>query len=148
MLEHDVAWHDGAVCAIQRSNGLLRLVSSDGRHWEDGTVLPLASDYETAVVKRETYEAVKANKTPTEQILHDRGTTYGSFSDNARVSQEIKASIASGAGYDALTDRHKEALDFIAGKIARIVNGGSPDYADNWDDISGYALLGKKDEKL
>jgi hypothetical protein len=33
-----------------------------------------------------------------------------------------------------------EALDMIAHKIARILNG-DPNYADNWIDIAGYATL-------
>jgi hypothetical protein len=34
----------------------------------------------------------------------------------------------------------REALDMIAHKIARIING-DPDYADSWVDIAGYATL-------
>ena len=34
----------------------------------------------------------------------------------------------------------QEALDMIAHKIGRIING-DPDYADSWDDIAGYAKL-------
>jgi len=33
-----------------------------------------------------------------------------------------------------------EALDMIAHKIGRIVNG-DPDYEDSWRDIAGYATL-------
>ena len=39
-----------------------------------------------------------------------------------------------------LSDVQQEALDMIATKMARIVNG-DPDKVDNWDDISGYAKL-------
>lgn len=39
-----------------------------------------------------------------------------------------------------LADDQYEALDMIAHKIARIING-DPDYADSWDDIAGYAKL-------
>ena len=34
----------------------------------------------------------------------------------------------------------REALEMIAHKIARIVNG-DPNYADSWVDIAGYATL-------
>jgi hypothetical protein len=34
----------------------------------------------------------------------------------------------------------REALEMIAHKIARIVNG-DPNYADSWLDIAGYAQL-------
>ena len=33
-----------------------------------------------------------------------------------------------------------EALDMIATKIARILNG-NPDHVDSWIDIAGYATL-------
>jgi hypothetical protein len=38
------------------------------------------------------------------------------------------------------TDSQWEALEMIAHKIGRIVNG-DPDYADSWIDIAGYAKL-------
>jgi hypothetical protein len=39
-----------------------------------------------------------------------------------------------------LEDDQAEALEMIANKIARILNG-DPDYADSWTDIAGYATL-------
>jgi hypothetical protein len=39
-----------------------------------------------------------------------------------------------------LEDDQIEALDMIASKIARIVNG-NPDHVDSWVDIAGYAQL-------
>jgi hypothetical protein len=37
-------------------------------------------------------------------------------------------------------DDQWEALEMIASKMSRIVNG-NPDKVDNWDDIAGYAKL-------
>lgn len=34
----------------------------------------------------------------------------------------------------------REALEMIAHKIARILNG-DPNYADSWHDVAGYATL-------
>ena len=39
-----------------------------------------------------------------------------------------------------MDDDQREALEMIAHKIARILNG-DPNYADNWIDIAGYATL-------
>jgi len=39
-----------------------------------------------------------------------------------------------------LNNDQREALEMIAHKIARILNG-DPNYADNWIDIAGYATL-------
>ena len=74
--------------------------------------------------------------------LTERGTRYGDFAGHAKIAQAIKAAMYS-AGCDkwgALPDMHKQALETIADKIARILNG-DPNYADNWHDIQGYAKL-------
>jgi hypothetical protein len=39
-----------------------------------------------------------------------------------------------------LDDDQSEALEMIAHKIARILNG-DPNYVDSWLDIAGYATL-------
>jgi hypothetical protein len=78
----------------------------------------------------------------TATILAERGTRYGMFDKHARVTQHLKAVI-----YESLQERSKtlapdqcEALEMIAHKIGRIING-DPDYADSWADIAGYARL-------
>jgi hypothetical protein len=43
-------------------------------------------------------------------------------------------------GYVRLSAMQREALDMIAHKIARILNG-NPDVHDHWHDIVGYASL-------
>lgn len=74
--------------------------------------------------------------------LQERGQRYGNFKGHSEVTQDLKRVIA-----DHLADRTKrldpdqqEALDMIAHKIGRIING-DPDYADSWHDIAGYAQL-------
>lgn len=74
-----------------------------------------------------------------EQILDERGSRYGEFRDHAAISQHLKLSMAS-AGWHRLSHDQKEALEMIAHKIARILNG-DPNYADSWVDIAGYAQL-------
>ena len=44
------------------------------------------------------------------------------------------------SGWGRLNTAQEEALEMIAHKIARIING-DPDYKDNWHDIAGYATL-------
>lgn len=78
----------------------------------------------------------------TESILAERGSRYGTFAGHASISQKLKAVMTdelSVRGKDLADDQY-EALDMIAHKIARIING-DPDYADSWDDIAGYAKL-------
>lgn len=77
-----------------------------------------------------------------QETLAERGKRYGDFADHAKIAQAIKAAMYS-AGSDkwgTLPDMHKQALETIADKIARILNG-DPNYPDNWHDIQGYARL-------
>lgn len=75
-----------------------------------------------------------------EQVLEARQSTYGEFDDNARISQMLKLAMKSSDGWERLNVSQTEALEMIAHKIARILNG-DPNYADNWIDISGYSTL-------
>jgi len=76
------------------------------------------------------------------EVLSERGSRYGKFKDHAEVTQKLKYIIRlhMGARYDRLETDQQEALDMIAHKIGRIVNG-DPNYADSWVDIAGYAKL-------
>ena len=76
--------------------------------------------------------------------LAERGKRYGDFAGHARVTQWIKASIVSAPRYARLTPSQREALDMIAHKIGRILNG-DPNYPDSWHDIAGYATLVEKE---
>lgn len=74
--------------------------------------------------------------------LTERGKRYGAFTGHAEISQSLKALIERYA-HDrecCLSPDQAEALEMIAHKIARILNG-DPDYADSWHDIAGYAQL-------
>ena len=72
--------------------------------------------------------------------LDTRGQRYGSFDGHARVTQAIKQAMAQGRNWDSLAPDQKEALEMIAHKAGRILNG-DPDYADSWHDIAGYSRL-------
>lgn len=74
-----------------------------------------------------------------DQVLQERGDRYGRFIDRAAITQSIKHAMACPGWYELACDQ-KEALETIATKIARILNG-DPDYIDNWVDIAGYAML-------
>ena len=80
----------------------------------------------------------------TKELLEERNTTHGAFTGNAQVAQELKDIIHCTDNYNFyMTAVHKEALDMICHKIARICNG-DPTFDDHWDDLAGYAQLPKK----
>ena len=74
-----------------------------------------------------------------ESTLAERGSRYGKFVDHARVTQQLKRFIFENMR-GQIDDDQAEALEMIAHKIGRIVNG-DPNYADSWIDIAGYAKL-------
>jgi len=82
------------------------------------------------------------NAQEVDAILNERGNTYGSFETVAGTAQDIKSLIHTALiGNPTVLDADQvEALDMIATKIARILNG-NPDHVDSWIDIAGYATL-------
>lgn len=72
--------------------------------------------------------------------LSERGSRYGQFHEHARITQAIKATLASGRSWKDCTDSQREALEMLAHKMGRIVNG-DPAYMDSWTDLIGYARL-------
>lgn len=84
-----------------------------------------------------------------EEVLKERGSRYGSFSGHASITQLLKDCMkgkinchgaAFGSNWDKLSDSQKEALEMVAHKIGRILNG-DPNYLDSWIDIIGYTQL-------
>lgn len=75
-----------------------------------------------------------------EKTLKERAKTHGNFESHARIAQSIKCQIFNAHGYSGLDAMQREALDMIAHKIARILNG-NPNVHDHWHDIAGYATL-------
>jgi hypothetical protein len=74
------------------------------------------------------------------ELLDERGARYGKFRDHARIAQHLKREMQSTDGWHNLGASGREALEMVAHKIARILNG-DPTYADSWVDIAGYAKL-------
>lgn len=75
-----------------------------------------------------------------EATLKGRKARYGDFEQHAALTQSLKAVMYAWPSWHELSDDKKEALEMIAHKIGRILNG-DPDYRDSWHDIAGYAQL-------
>lgn len=73
-------------------------------------------------------------------ILAERGKRYGNFEDHACVTQTIKVALQAGRSWRRLSPAQREALEMVAHKLGRIVNG-DPYYKDSWTDIIGYTRL-------
>lgn len=73
-------------------------------------------------------------------VLDERGSRYGTFVNHADVTQGIKEAMRRGRNWGDLPDDMKEALEMVAHKAGRILNG-DPEYADSWVDMAGYSKL-------
>jgi len=74
-----------------------------------------------------------------EKTLAQRAKTHGNFKTHAEISQQLKLVLWEHSYYNLDPDQC-EALEMIAHKIARILNG-NPNAHDHWHDIAGYATL-------
>lgn len=75
-----------------------------------------------------------------QNTLDERGRDYGFFADNAAYAQAIKAVFNSSPNWNKMAPHQREALDFMASKIGRLLSG-DPNKVDTWHDISGYVQL-------
>ena len=76
-----------------------------------------------------------------DDILAERADTHGDFLILAPIAQSLKGHMHECGNWNNLCYRHRESLDMIQHKIARIL-AGDPYHKDHWDDIAGYARLG------
>ena len=73
-------------------------------------------------------------------VLAERGSRYGKFTGHAKISQDLKSIMKNTGNWGKLSNDQKEALEMVAHKIGRILNG-DPNYDDSWIDIGGYTKL-------
>lgn len=75
-----------------------------------------------------------------DKVLKARGKTHGDFLDNATTSQLLKEVCRASRNWESFPPVHREAIDMICHKLARMCSG---DYTepDHTRDIAGYATL-------
>jgi hypothetical protein len=115
---------------------------TNGLHVDSPEFAKVAERMEAEMAKPKQ-AAKKSAETPlnkTEKILAERGKNYGKFYSHAGITQDLKRNIVLTPSYGKCDDSMREALDMIAHKIGRILNG-NPFYEDSWRDIAGYATL-------
>src|SRR5690606_5210159 len=78
--------------------------------------------------------------TVAEQLIHERGSRYGRFLDQASVAVAIKEIMHNTPNWQRLAPDQREALDAFAMKASRALIG-DPNYVDNWRDIEAYFKL-------
>jgi hypothetical protein len=153
---------------IETAVGFMNSVRADKVNWKNVTAWRWCSDelnrttpegagvlstygYHLAGVQslKDNQEAEQVKSPSVQSTLEQRGSRYGDFTDNAMISQQLKQLIMCESdgklreGYRRCNFVQREALEMIAQKIARILNG-DPNYRDNWHDIQGYARLAEE----
>lgn len=144
---HDAAWHQ-------------RMTAYVGSQSVVSAVLPAEDDDEVTLYELELTDTLRfleeeltlifiplenvsppsPEKADIDKTLEERGSRYGPFDGHASITQRLKMVMAGSDGHGRLSYSQAEALDMIAHKIGRILNG-DPNYDDSWVDIAGYAQL-------
>ncbi len=75
-----------------------------------------------------------------DSMLQERSATHGDFEHGAVISQRLKHALSAGTNWEAMDVVQREALEAVAGKLARIVTGDSS-FLDHYRDIIGYTQL-------
>ena len=75
-----------------------------------------------------------------DHVLAERGLRYGDFKERAAICQDLKDIMRNTPSWNACSPTQRQALEVIADKVARMLNG-DPNYDDNWVDIIGYSQL-------
>ena len=73
-------------------------------------------------------------------VLQERSATHGDFEHGAVISQRLKHALSAGTNWEAMDVVQREALEAVAGKLARIVTGDAS-FLDHYRDIIGYTQL-------
>ena len=76
-------------------------------------------------------------------ILDTREKTHGDFAKVSNIAFVLKSVVRDNVPESGLSYAQQEVLESIMLKIARILSG-DPNFLDHWDDIIGYARLGKE----
>lgn len=71
-----------------------------------------------------------------------RKSTHGDWLQQSAIGVGLDQVVQSSPNYSGLAPHQRKAVDMILVKLSRIVNG-DPYHDDHWDDIAGYAHLGK-----
>lgn len=123
-----------------------RMAVSYNYAWKLKKDLEKAAKEAVAEVKEWVEEKIEPKHEPevsvVDKVLDARADQYGTFMQSADTVIRIKSAMHNAVARNEvhLYPDQLQALDMIATKISRIVNG-NPNHTDSWTDIAGYATL-------
>ena len=75
-----------------------------------------------------------------DQVLEQRNTIHGDFTEDATTAQALKYVMRKGRNWEDMPPWMKEALEQMQTKVARILAGDFT-HLDHWKDLQGYPRL-------
>lgn len=84
-----------------------------------------------------------AGVTDIAELIATRRGTHGDWQVQSAIEQAVKDRLRAGPCWPMMLPAQRAAVEMIAVKLSRIVSG-NPNEPDHWDDIAGYARLGKQ----
>ena len=84
-------------------------------------------------------------KSPME-LTREKKKEHGDWKEQADMVHLLKVTMRHGRNWFTLENYQREALEMNQLKVSRILTG-NPGLDDHWDDIAGYAFLGKGGHK-
>ena len=93
-----------------------------------------------AALEAELRQAEPGDAVPVDDMLAQRNSIHGDFTDDAATAQALKYIMRQGRNWDDMAPYAREALDQMQTKIARIL-AGDWRYPDHWKDLQGYPRL-------
>ena len=95
---------------------------------------------EAALRNAQPGEAVQVPNEYIDDILTQRNSIHGDFTDDATTAQALKYIMRQGKNWDDMTPWMREALDQMQTKVGRIL-AGDYRHPDHWKDLQGYPRL-------
>ena len=97
------------------------------------------NDTETSASMRKLVEAVTGPIRTSPPLT--LSPAHGSYSDNARIAQNLKAMLHGEDAWAGLEPWQQESLDMICSRMGRIL-AGNPAHPKHWFGIVNFANLG------
>jgi len=80
--------------------------------------------------------------TESKDLTDQRKNTHGDWMEQSTLADDLLKVMSYGRNWDTLLPYQRQALVLTATKISRILSGDA-DFADHWNDLAGYAYLGR-----
>ena len=115
--------------------------------WPDARQRAAQAEYDAKAAKvkatGDTAAWLDAHSPTIDDVLEERHTTHGDFTEDAATAQDLKYVMRRGRNWEDMPPWMREALEQMQTKIARLLAGDFT-HLDSWRDLQGYPRLVEK----